>query len=571
MRVRTILTGILLTTSAFAQLSSFPKPSYFRETFGATQTKVELKEPVKLKDFVVSGKLELNLKHFLELVMANNTDIQIQFLSLEIPKNNILAAFGVWDPNVRTSFQTTRSTQFVTNNAQALDSAPVGSSLKTLNQPYSLSYSQTLPTGLQYTAAFNGTRSSSSSVVAGSYNVNLQTDGLALSLTQPLLRNRGTYVNRIPVMQAQSNLKVSEFNLRSQLLNLVNTAENAYWNVISARETLRVQEKARDTAAEYLKFMQQQLDLGALSPLDIYNPKASLAAAEVSVSQARFALVQAEDALRHQIGVDLDTEARKLPVELTEAADPGSTDSMTYDREQEVQKALATNPAMRSALQRIDVDDLGIQSAKNGLLPNLSVSAAYTASGRGGAYTTTALVPQFNPDGSPLLGSNGRPVVITTPGPVLAGGLADSLGQMFAFGYPTYQAGLTLQLPIRSKAASAAMGSAVAQKKMDALAVRNQQQNIRLQILNAVTSLEGAKEQLKLANTTRDFAKLNLDAENEKYKLGAEINQNVINAQQQLAAAELSVVNAQISLRKSVLNLLTQTGELLDERGIVVQ
>jgi len=537
MRVRTILTGILLTTSAFAQLSSFPKPSYFRETFGATQTKVELKEPVKLKDFVVSGKLELNLKHFLELVMANNTDIQIQFLSLEIPKNNILAAFGVWDPNVRTSFQTTRSTQFVTNNAQALDSAPVGSSLKTLNQPYSLSYSQTLPTGLQYTAAFNGTRSSSSSVVAGSYNVNLQTDGLALSLTQPLLRNRGTYVNRIPVMQAQSNLKVSEFNLRSQLLNLVNTAENAYWNVISARETLRVQEKARDTAAEYLKFMQQQLDLGALSPLDIYNPKASLAAAEVSVSQARFALVQAEDALRHQIGVDLDTEARKLPVELTEAADPGSTDSMTYDREQEVQKALATNPAMRSALQRIDVDDLGIQSAKNGLLPNLSVVAVSTARDRGGAYTTTALVPQFNPDGSPLLGSNGRPVVITTPGPVLAGGLADSLGQMFAFGYPTYQAGLTLQLPIRSKAASAAMGSAVAQKKMDALAVRNQQQNIRLQILNAVTSLEGAKEQLKLANTTRDFAKLNLDAENEKYNLGAEINQNVINAQQQLAAA----------------------------------
>jgi outer membrane protein TolC len=45
----------------------------------------------------------------------------------------------------------------------------------------------------------------------------------------------------------------------------------------------------------------------------------------------------------------------------------------------------------------------------------------------------------------------------------------------------------------------------------------------------------------------------------------------VINAQQQLASAELTVVNAQISLRKSVLNLLTQTGELLDERGIVVQ
>jgi outer membrane protein TolC len=101
--------------------------------------------------------------------------------------------------------------------------------------------------------------------------------------------------------------------------------------------------------------------------------------------------------------------------------------------------------------------------------------------------------------------------------------------------------------------------------------LRNQEQNIRLQILNAVTNLDGAKEQLKLAIVTRDFAKLNLDAENQKYQLGTEINQNVINAQQQLASAELTVVNAQINVRKSLLNLITQTGELLDERGIVVQ
>src|SRR5215831_5393342 len=221
MQGRIFLTGILLTASAYAQLASFPKPNYFRETFGAVQTKVELKDPAKLKDFVVSGKLELNLKHFLELVMANNTDIQIQFLSLEIPKNNILAAYGVWDPNVRTSFQTTRSTSFVTSPSAALDASPVGSSLKSLSQPYSLSYSQTLSSGTQYSASFNGARSSSSAVTPNSYNVNLQQDALALTLTQPLLRNRGTYVNRIPVMQAQSNLKVSEFNLRSQLLNLV--------------------------------------------------------------------------------------------------------------------------------------------------------------------------------------------------------------------------------------------------------------------------------------------------------------------------------------------------------------
>ncbi len=53
---------------------------------------------------MADGKLELSLKHFLELVMANNTDIQVQFVSLEIPRYGIMSVFGFWDPTARTSF-----------------------------------------------------------------------------------------------------------------------------------------------------------------------------------------------------------------------------------------------------------------------------------------------------------------------------------------------------------------------------------------------------------------------------------------------------------------------------------
>ncbi len=550
MLFRSLVAGILLAASAFAQMSSFPKPNYFRETFQKTQTKVELRDPVKLRDFVVDGKLELSLKHYLELVMSNNTDIQIQLLSVEMPKNAIQMALGAFDPLARASFSTTRTTSLPSS---ALDVRNTSSISKSLSQPYSVSYNQTLDSGTQYSVQFSGAKTSSNNSFSF-YNPAL-TAGLTFNVSQPLLRNRGVYINRLPIMQAQSNLKVSQFGLTSQLLNLVNTAENAYWNVISARETLVVQEKARDVASKYLDYMQQQLDLGALSPLDIFNPKASLAAAEVSVSQAKFNLLQAEDALRHQVGADLDPQVRILPLVLTESVELGPSENINTDREEEVQKALNVNPAVQGALQRLDVDDLGIQSAKNGLLPNLSFNALYSSSGRGGIYY---------PSSSTLLGESGP--VIGVPG-----GLSDALGQMFGFGYPTYQAGLTLTLPIRSKAASATMANAVVQKKQDALALRNLQQNTRLNILNAVTALDGAKEQLKLALVQQDFAKKNLDAENEKYRLGTETNQNVINAQQQLAQADLTVVSSQISVRTRLLNLLTQTGELLDARGIVVK
>ena len=68
-----------------------------------------------------------------------------------------------------------------------------------------------------------------------------------------------------------------------------------------------------------------------------------------------------------------------------------------------------------------------------------------------------------------------------------------------------------------------------------------------------------------------DFAQKNLDAENTKFQLGTEINQNVINAQNVLVQAESAVVTNQVGVRLNLLNLLTQTGELLDERGIVVK
>lgn len=547
---RLLLIGSLLTAGALAQTSSFPKPNYFRETFQKTRTTVELRDPAKLRDYVVDGKLELTLKHYLELVMANNTDIQLQFLTIEQPKNAIQTALGVWDPAARASFSTTRSTSLPTS---PLDTSNVHSVLKSLNQPLSMTVTQLLDTGTQFQSTFGETKTSSSnsrSSYLKQYSANLNVD-----IQQPLLRNRGRYVNRLPLMTAQSNLKLSQFSLRNQLLQLVQTAENAYWSVISARETVRVQQQAVQTAKANLDFTQQQLDLGAISPLDIYNPKSAYAQAEVNLSQARFSLLSAEDTLRHQLGVDLDPEVRKLPVVLTEPVDPGA-ETMTVDREAAVQTALNNSPALKAALQKLDVDDLGIYSAKNGLMPNLTLGATYTTNGLGGV---------FDPNRTSLLGGGG--VLL----PLLPGGVTDALSQMFGFGYPTYRASLTLQLPIRSRAASAAMANALVQKKQDSLTLRNQQQGIRLQVLGAVTSLEGAKEQLKLAITQRDFAKLNEQAEEEKYRLGTDINQNVVLAQQALAQAELTVVNAQISLRRSQLNLLTQTGELLDQRGIVVK
>ena len=541
---------LLLAASAFAQTTSFPKPDYFRQVFERTRTNVELMDPVKLKDFVVNGKFELSLKDFLELVMANNTDIQVTFLTVETPRNNITAAYGVWDPTATASFSSTRVTSVATNPTQA-ENASLGSTTKSLYQPFSLGYNQALDSGTSYQVAFGGAKDSFSNSYS-SYNPSI-TSNMSFQVTQNLIRNRGRYVNRIPVMTAQSTYKRAEYNLRASLLSWVNNAESVYWRVVSARENVRVQEKARETSKANLDFVQKQLDLGAVSPLSIFNPQGQLAGADLNLSQAKFALEQAEDALRHQIGVDLDPDLRTIPIELTEPVDISMT-GIDLDSEREVQKALANNPNVKAAAQSLDIDDLGIKSAHNGLLPNLSVTASYAGAGQGGIYTSS---------GSSFLG--GGPAI------VVPGGLGDALSQMFGLNNPTYMGSVNLSLPIRSRTASMNLANALVAKKTDALNLRNVEQNTRLNVLTAISTVNGAVESLRLAKIQEDLQHKNYDAEVEEYTLGTDINQNVVIALQNWVVAQSAVVTAQVNLRMSILNLYTQTGELLDERGIIVK
>lgn len=547
MPVRAALAAIFLASGAFAQMSPFPKPNYFREVFSSPRSRVDLQAPVHLRDFVEDGRLELSLKHYLELVMANNTDVQIQLLSLETPRDAIMRALGTWDPIASASFNSTRS------SAPSVTALAGATNTISLTQPANFSFTQVLPTGAQYTVGFAASKNSTNSAFA-TLNPYISS-GLQFGFSQPLLRNRGYYINHINLMLARSRYRVSEYSLRTQLLQLIDTAENAYWDVVQARENLRVAESARKLADDSLKLSQKELELGALSPLDIYNPQQQLATADLGVSQARYALEQTQNALRKQIGADLDPEVRKLPIEVTEPVETTVSSGMT-DSEQEAQKAMQIRPDLKAAVQNLDVDDLGIRSAKNEILPALTLTGSYQSQGVGGIYY---------PSSTSLLGGTGAALA------PIPGGFMDSLSQLFGFGYPVYSFGLNLSLPIRSHVAVADMADAMVQKRRDALTVRNTQQQIRLSILNAVSNVRSSQESVKLALVAKDFAAKYLDAENQKYQLGIDPMQFVLQAQNSLTQAESNVVQAQVGLRRNLLNLLTQTGELLDERGIVVQ
>jgi outer membrane protein TolC len=548
MPLRYLLASLLPAAAAFGQLASFPKPSYFRQTFARPITHVELNAPVHLEDYVIGDKLELSLHSYLELVMANNTDIAIQRLTVDVAEDAITRAFAPFDPLGTANFMSMRQ---ITPASETLQGA---TTLVQLTQPANFFYSQTLPTGTQYTVQFSAEKVSTNS---GFYNYNpALSASLGVSFIQPLIKNRGVYVNRLPIMMASSRLRKTQYDLKASLLQLVSAAENAYWDVILARENLRVAESARDLADQALKRSQRELELGALSPLDIFNPEQQYATSQIGVSQARYSLQQTEDALRRQMGADLDPRIRTLPIVLTETVEP-TADAPLIDAEREVQKALAGRPDLQSAAQNLDIDDLQIRSNRNELLPDLSLTGSYTTQGVGGIYYPET----FSLTGIPT------PIV----GAPVPGGFGDTLSQMFGFGFPVYSFGLQLTLPIKSHQASADMADALVSKKRDALNVRTVKQQVRLDVLTAVSQVESSKDAMKLSVVALGFGRKYMEAEQKKYELGTSTIFFVLQAQGALVAAESSVVQNSVSYRRNLMNLLRTTGELLEERGIATQ
>jgi outer membrane protein TolC len=551
MRLRCSLTLLFCVAGLSAQESPvFPTPAYFRTHFSTPSLRVELQPPTRLGDFLVDDKLELSLRSYLELVLANNTDISIEKTTIEFQRNAIWRAFARFDPTLQATFTTTRQ------NQPSSDLLAGAVTVSQLSQPANFSYQQTLQSGTQYSIGFTGSKFSTNSSFA-TYNPSLNAQ-LNFGFSQPLLRGRGMYITRLPILIARSRLRSGEHNVRDQVIRLLTLAENAYWDVVGARENVKVQEQALSLTGASLKLAQRELELGALSPLDIYQPQADYAAAEIQVSQARYVLQQAEDALRKQIGADLDPKIRNVPVVLTETVLPPE-ENQTFDREALVQKALSMRPDLLVERENLRTDDLSIQAITDTLRPDLSLTGRYVSAGLGG---------NFHPgDDSGLPGQgggNGSSIVIP-------GGFGDALSQVFRFNFPTYVFGLSVRLPVRDRAASANLADSLVQKRLNTMRARSLEQSIRLDVLNGISQVESSRDAVKLAVIARDLAQKRLEAEDRKYKLGTTTLFFVLDAQTRLTNAESRLLTESINYRRNRLNLLRSTGELLEERGVTIQ
>jgi len=528
-----ILTFLLtITLPAFAQ-----KGESYRTLLTPQVRSGKLSTPEHLRNYLVEGKLRLSLRDAVVLTLENNSVIRVQETQVESSKFALLGAHAPFDPTVTSSYNLQSTTASPVSSLQGTGGLNVN--VKSTAQFAQFNYVQTFESGTNIQAGLNSSNyfTNNSFYFFNPYI----TSALVFQVTQPLLRNGWLFANQAPLIIARRNLQQSKASFAAEVNNNVLQAVEQYWAVVQARGNLDVARSSMDAAEATYKRDKRALELGALPPLDIYRSESQVASRRVAVIQAEYALKQTEDALRLTIGANQDPYFQALDIELTEKPEPGeelrSTDVATA-----LQQAMNKRPEFDAARAALANDETRIHLAHNHLLPELDLFGYYASNGVGGT--------QFSNSGEKMTSS--------------------SFNQLFGFGYPTYQAQLSLSLPIKNHAAKAEMGNALVSRRNDLYSQRQIQDQITLDVNNAVHQLEQTKLSIVAAKDALDLTKKTMAAEQRKYELGSGTIFLVLEAQTEVAAAEQSLLQAEVGYQIAVAGLDHATGELLQPYNVQI-
>jgi len=517
---------IILAAPSWAQ-----KGESYHDMATAQVRSGKLGAPGHLRDYLVDGKLRLSLRDAVVLTLENNSFVRVQESQVENAKFSILAAHAPFDPVITSTDNIISTISPPFSFLQGTGSSTVN--FKSTAKNLQFNYSQTFDTGTNVQAGLLSNINSSNNSF---YLFNPYTSStLNFQFTQPLLRNGWFLANRAPLMIARRNLQQSRANFAAEVNNSILQAVGQYWAVVQAKGNLDVSKASMDAAEATYKRDKRALELGALPPLDIYRSEAQVASRRVQVIQSEYAVKQAEDALRMTIGADQDPYFEALDLELTEQPEPQG-ELRTIDAATALQTALAKRPELDAVNYALAADDTRIRLAHNHLLPELDLLGLYASNGLGGAG---------------LNGSN-QPIS------------SSWVSQMFGFSYPTYEAQLSLTLPLKNRAAKAELGTAFVSRRNDLYSQRQVQEQVMLDIRNAVHQLEQAKLSIVAGKESLDLANKTMAAEQRKYELGSSTIFLVLEAQTEVADAEQTLLQAEIGYQLALAAVDHATGEMLE-------
>jgi outer membrane protein len=544
----------------------------------------------RIEQLLQGGKLMLSLQDAISLALENNMAIEVERYAPWLDEVNLLRAkSGInglvpFDPAVTGNLNLQDSVTPL-NNPLFAGVIPTGTTTLTIVAPpafiqhignVNFQYNQYFPTGTQFQVGMTNNRTSSNFGSFNLYNPYLQS-ALNVTITQPLLRGFGILPNTRLIFEAKRTIKVGLSQLEQQVMATTTQVSNDYWELVYARENVKVEEAALGVSQRLYDENSRRLEIGTLSSLDVLTAQSQVASDKQALVQAQSVQLQDETTLLNDITRDpLDGPLLRAEiVPTTPISTPDTGENVRI--EDAVKEAWQKRPELHQAALNLENAGTDVKATKNELLPSVNIFGEYVATGLGGVQTTSTTTPTgaFLP-GLPVVDSTGAPVpdlfqatAVTTSSPVVfPGGAGQDLGRVFRGKYSTFEGGINFTLPIRNRAAQADNAQAMLNERQQKTQYRQEQNVIFVSVRNALIALQEDRASLAAAEEARKLAVQTLQDEQEKYRLGASTSYNVVLRSRDVTSAEGTELRDRINLLEDELKFNQAMGRTLEVNNI---
>lgn len=409
-------------------------------------------------------------------------------------------------------------------------------------------YTQAFPTGTTLSAILDNDRITNNSPYT---LLNPEIDTYyQVAFQQQLLAGFGLGPNLRYLRIARNNQKISDQAFNLQIISTVTQIANIYWDLVSAYEDEQVKKASLDFASQTLDTARKELRLQAIPELDVLKDEGEVANREQDLTIARTQLQFQELLIKNAITKNLDDP-------ILEAMPVQPTDLSTVSVDSNIGTVTPTQDLIQQALKsRIELSEsnldlqsraISLASARNALLPSLSLNAFYGGTGLGGPA------------------NRGAP---TSTAPE---GYSSTLGNAFNNSAPDYYVGLSLNIPLRNRIAKSDQYRAELESRQAELREQQLHKQIRIEVTNAQYSLEQSQARVQFAIKARDLAQKTFDITTKEQALGAGSALQTLTARHDLATAESALVAARTAYQKARIELDRATGSTLETFSISVE
>ena len=351
---------------------------------------------------------------------------------------------------------------------------------------------------------------------------------IGLSVTQALLRGRGTGVNLASLRQSRLDTQASQYELRGFVEAMVSQVEETYWDHALSQRKIKIFQESLKVAEHQLRETEELIGVGKLPETEITSAQAEIALQRQDLINARSTMGKTRLRLLRL----LNPPGSNLWQREILLKNPPIVPEVTMDSvESHVDVALRLRPDLNEARLSMERGDLEVVKTKNGLLPKLDLFLTLGKTGYADSFGSS---------------------------------VSDITGDYYDF-----SVGISVQYPFRNRDARARHKRSLLSRDQATEAVNNLANLVEMDVRTAYIEVNRAKDQISATIATLKLQEEKLRIETEKFRVGRSTMFLVAQAQRDLLFSQISEIEAVVNYLKALVELHRLEGSLLERRGII--